>query len=125
MSPPDTGGSGPGRPVAPEGPRSPRRPGPSPRAGSFVARPVVPPRGRPPSGAPSMTALDPARWYHLEGREQRGPIGLAEIRDRVLDGTVTPDTYVWADGMPDWLPARQVPALTPPEGLERVPPVWR
>ena len=68
---------------------------------------------------------EPARWYHLAGRQQVGPVDLATIRERVLDGTVTPDTFVWADGMPDWLPARQVPALVPPAELEDVPTGWR
>jgi len=68
---------------------------------------------------------DPARWYHLQGEEQHGPIALAEIRELVLDGTVTPDTYVWADGMPDWLPAREVPAITPPAQLREQLTAWR
>lgn len=67
---------------------------------------------------------DPARWYHLQGETQLGPIGLEDIRELVLDGTVTPDTYVWADGMPDWLPARQVPALTPPAELRSELEAW-
>lgn len=67
----------------------------------------------------------PARWYHLQGREQHGPIGLDEARALVLDGTLTPDTYVWADGMPDWLRVRQVPALTPPPGLREDLADWR
>lgn len=66
----------------------------------------------------------PARWYHLEGTEQRGPVGLEEVRERVLDGTIGPETYVWADGMPDWLPAREVPALTPPASLRTGLPAW-
>lgn len=70
-------------------------------------------------------SLDPARWYHLTGRQQHGPVDLATIRELVLDGTVTPDTFVWADGMPDWLPARQVPALVPPADLEGAPQDWR
>ena len=68
---------------------------------------------------------EPARWYHLAGRQQVGPVDLATIRGRVLDGTVNPDTYVWADGMPDWLPAKQVPALVPPLELQDAPPGWR
>jgi hypothetical protein len=61
----------------------------------------------------------PARWYHLQGEQQHGPTDLASIRALVMDGTVAPETYVWSDGMPDWLPAREVPALTPPDELRR------
>lgn len=59
----------------------------------------------------------PARWYHLRGEEQHGPVDLATMRRLVLEGVVTPETYVWADGMPDWLPAGEVPALVPPDGV--------
>lgn len=65
-----------------------------------------------------------ARWFHLEGAEQRGPVDLDEIRRLVLDGTVGPDTYVWSDGMPDWMRAREVPALTPPAELRPRVPHW-
>jgi hypothetical protein len=67
---------------------------------------------------------EPARWYHLQGEEQHGPIDLEAMRELVMAGTVTPDTFVWADGMPDWLHAREVPALTPPEGLRARLPAW-
>lgn len=59
----------------------------------------------------------PARWYHLRGAQQYGPLELATMRRLVLEGTIRPDTYVWADGMPDWLPAGEVPALVPPPEL--------
>jgi hypothetical protein len=68
---------------------------------------------------------DAARWYHLEGEVQHGPVALDVIRELVITGRVGPDTYVWADGMPDWLPARQVPALTPPPGVREHLPAWR
>lgn len=67
---------------------------------------------------------EPARWYRLEGREQHGPVGVEEMRRLVLDGTVTPETYVWADGMPDWLPAREVPALVPPDTIRARLDAW-
>jgi hypothetical protein len=73
----------------------------------------------------ASTRPTPARWYHLQGEEQRGPIGLDVLRRLVMDGRIEPDTYVWADGMPDWLPARQVPAITPPDELRRELPAWR
>lgn len=60
---------------------------------------------------------DPARWYHLVDDDRVGPVDLATMRRRVLDGAVDPDTLVWADGMADWTPAGQVPALIPPAGL--------
>lgn len=56
----------------------------------------------------------PARWYVLVDGEQTGPFGLGELRDRVLAGALTPQTWVWADGMAEWRRAQHVPALVPP-----------
>lgn len=61
----------------------------------------------------------PARWWLLLGEEPSGPIGVEEARRLVLDGAVTAETYVWADGMPQWFLARDVPALTPPVSLRQ------
>lgn len=57
----------------------------------------------------------PARWFVMDGDEQQGPFDLEAMRDLVLAGDLPPDEYVWADGMPDWLPAGEVPALIPPQ----------
>jgi hypothetical protein len=68
--------------------------------------------------------LRPARWFHLDGRERRGPIELAAVRELVLEGTLGPDDYVWADGMDDWRHVRDVPALVPPGALRVTLPAW-
>lgn len=69
------------------------------------------------SQASDFSRPSPARWYYLDGEERLGPVDLAAMRRHVLDGTIGPDTLVWADGMPDWLPVSRVPALIPPPGL--------
>ena len=66
---------------------------------------------------PSDSELRPARWFHLEGTERRGPVGIEDMREMVLEGTLAPESWVWADGMPDWLHVRDVPALVPPRTL--------
>jgi hypothetical protein len=60
----------------------------------------------------------PARWYHLQDERQLGPLALDTMRRLVMSGTIRPGTYVWSDGMPEWLPAAEVPALVPPEELK-------
>jgi len=70
-----------------------------------------------PIGTTPAGALQPARWYRLEGTERRGPVGLAEMRELVLEGTLQPRSWVWADGMPDWMRVADVPALVPPRAL--------
>ena len=79
------------------------------------------------SGVGAFTeTLEPARWWHLEGRRERvGPLDLDAMRWRVIDGTVLPDTLVWADGMSDWMAARDVPALVPPASTAWTLPAWR
>lgn len=63
----------------------------------------------------SVTA--PARWYVLVDGEQTGPFELEAVRARVVAGDVAAETWVWADGMPEWRPAARVPALVPPPSL--------
>jgi hypothetical protein len=67
---------------------------------------------------------EPARWYHLQGERQLGPLELDTMRRLVLAGTVGPDTYVWSDGMAEWLRARDVPALVPPGSVQADLPDW-
>ena len=59
----------------------------------------------------------PARWYVLVGGDQTGPFDLVDLRDRVVTGSIGPETWVWADGMPEWRQALRVPALVPPPSL--------
>lgn len=60
---------------------------------------------------------EPARWYVLVDGQQTGPFRLADLRGRVRDGSLRPQTWVWADGMAEWRRARHVPALVPPPEL--------
>jgi len=68
--------------------------------------------------------VQPARWFHLDGTERLGPVMLAEVRELVLEGTLGPDSWVWADGMTDWMYVRDVPALVPPRALRSTLPAW-
>jgi hypothetical protein len=68
--------------------------------------------------------VQPARWFHLDGTERQGPAMLAELRELILEGTLGPDSWVWADGMTDWMHVREVPALVPPRALRSTLPAW-
>ena len=70
-------------------------------------------------------SLRPARWWVLDNGASIGPFTLADVRQRVLAGTTGPSTYVWADGMPDWMHARLVPALIPPTSVRAGLPAWQ
>lgn len=50
-------------------------------------------------------------WFVAAGDKQEGPYSEDEFRDLIARGTIRADTYVWADGMPDWKYAGDIPGL--------------
>ena len=50
-------------------------------------------------------------WFVAVGDKQEGPYSEGEFRDLIARGAVRPDTYVWADGMPGWQYAGDIPGL--------------
>ncbi len=46
-------------------------------------------------------------WYYVDKGERSGPFGETEMRRRIVDGLVGPDTLVWKEGMDDWKPLIQ------------------
>ena len=53
------------------------------------------------------------QWYYAAGNKQAGPVDDSEFQRLRRAGTITPDTLVWHEGMPDWRPLRQVPEAPP------------
>jgi TM2 domain-containing membrane protein YozV len=47
-------------------------------------------------------------WYYSEAGEQRGPIPLAELKQRAAAGKLGRGELIWTDGMADWKPAGEV-----------------
>lgn len=45
---------------------------------------------------------DGERWYYVESGKSKGPFSKNEFIDLIVDGTVTPRTYVWTKGMEEW-----------------------
>jgi len=44
-----------------------------------------------------------ASGFHvLVNNKQQGPVSMDQLQQMVSDGTLTKDTMVWKDGMPDW-----------------------
>jgi hypothetical protein len=58
-------------------------------------------------------------WFVAVGDKQEGPYSEGEFRDLIARGSVRADTYVWADGMPAWQFAGDIPGLL---SSGRVPP---
>ncbi|MCX7945137.1 MAG: zinc-ribbon domain-containing protein [Deltaproteobacteria bacterium] len=49
-----------------------------------------------------------AVWYYSRGGEQKGPFTDEEIRELVESNVITPKTFIWKDGMLDWMRASTV-----------------
>ena len=47
-------------------------------------------------------------WYYAENNDRRGPVEDAAFQDLVRAGTIKPETLVWREGMPNWIPYSQV-----------------
>lgn len=69
------------------------------------------------------------QWYYRQGERTIGPIGEAQLRELADQGELRPGTYVWREGMADWVPAGHVPGLLavgtpppPPGGSSLAPP---
>ena len=50
-------------------------------------------------------------WYYARNNQQQGPIVLQALQDMARSGQLQPGDLVWRDGMPNWVPAGQVPEL--------------
>src|SRR5215510_9930091 len=52
-----------------------------------------------------------SNWFYAANGQQQGPLGDAQLRDLIANGTVRPDTLVWTEGMAGWQKAAEVPGL--------------
>lgn len=57
------------------------------------------------------------QWYYADGQNQVGPIAEADFVQLFHSGRLSPQTMVWTEGYPNWVPAAQVPNLTPSHGI--------
>lgn len=51
---------------------------------------------------------DSQQWYMLIGGNQIGPVSAQQVIANIQNGTVQPNTYLYAPGMKDWVAAGQV-----------------
>jgi hypothetical protein len=52
-------------------------------------------------------------WFYSQGGNRVGPVSAAQLRQCAEQGTITPDDWVWKQGMQDWIPARRINGLFP------------
>lgn len=47
-------------------------------------------------------------WFYAQNGERKGPVSETEAAALVQNGTISPDTLVWTEGMQDWAQAGSV-----------------
>jgi predicted Zn finger-like uncharacterized protein len=52
---------------------------------------------------------DQPSWFALIANKQEGPLSRAELALKTAQGVIGPRTYLWRDGMADWVRAKDVP----------------
>ena len=50
-------------------------------------------------------------WRYVQNGQPSAPLDTAALQTLLSNGTLSPDTYVWRDGMTNWLAAKSVPEL--------------
>jgi len=45
------------------------------------------------------------QWYYMAGNNRQGPMAQEEIHGLIASGVISRETFVWKQGMADWLPA--------------------
>lgn len=51
------------------------------------------------------------QWFVHSNGEQMGPYTGEQLVQYAQQGNITAETMVWAEGMPEWVPAAQIPGL--------------
>ena len=51
-------------------------------------------------------------WKYMYNGQQCGPVDTAALLALLKNGTLTPETTVWKEGMANWVPIRTVPELS-------------
>src|SRR4051795_10222120 len=60
------------------------------------------------------------KWFVYLGNRHEGPFSVEELSGQMGTGKLSQQTYVWAEGMPDWQPMTTLSAFKNlrPEGRE-------
>jgi len=66
-----------------------------------------------PSAAGFMAEPRQAPWYYAYGGKEQGPVDYRTLSELFATRRLAPETEVWSDGMPQWVPASTIPGLAP------------
>ena len=68
--------------------------------------------GQPMQGPPPIPSQKQVSYFLVINGQQFGPYSANEISQMVTAGQANGDTLGWCDGMSDWVPLKQIPALS-------------
>ena len=54
-----------------------------------------------------------SEWFIYSNNQQSGPFAMNQLQQMVTMGSVTKETYLWKNGMSNWMPAGQIVELAP------------
>ena len=66
------------------------------------------------SPSAAIPAAGQGVWHIVVDGDQVGPLGDAEVRDRLRQSQINSDTLVWKEGFADWVKLSTVPELSAP-----------
>ena len=58
-----------------------------------------------------MESVNERQWFVYLGNHHEGPFSVEEVQSRISKGVVGPESYVWRDGLSDWMMLREVSEL--------------
>jgi len=62
------------------------------------------------------------QWFYVVGDANKGPVDREAMLRRARDGRIQKSTFVWREGMKDWVAAGTLDFLFPPEPAAPAPP---
>src|SRR5436305_5846496 len=55
----------------------------------------------------------PEAWFYVQEGKPVGPVGVNDVVELLRARRLGPASFVWSEGMPEWLPVAEVPTLKP------------
>jgi len=53
------------------------------------------------------------QWFYVVDGQQQGPVSEADLQGLVISKKIAPDTFIWSEGMSDWVAIKDVSELAP------------
>jgi len=71
----------------------------------------LPPPPERPATPEERQVFERALWFYVDQEQQVGPVAFAVIKKTWRNGIIGSSTFVWREGMEDWMRMRDIPGL--------------